>query len=74
MAELVRINNLVVISVVEGLLDDAGIPYHVADRSMSTLEGFIGAVKMRVLVPDDREAEARELLLDADLSEWLSVR
>ena len=71
MAELVRTNNVGLIAVVEGLLTDAGISYHVADRNMSVIEGSIGAFPMRVLVPDEQEADARELLVDAELSEWL---
>jgi hypothetical protein len=57
--------------VVEGLLGEADIPYQVTDRNMSVLEGSIGAIQVRVLVPDDREAEARELLVDAELGNWL---
>jgi hypothetical protein len=71
MAELVRTNDLAVISVVEGLLGEADIPYQVADRNMSILEGSIGAIQMRVLVPDEDEADARELLVEADLGRWL---
>jgi hypothetical protein len=71
MAELVRTNNPGVISVIEGLLGGAGIPYQVADRNMSVLEGSISAIRIRILVPDEHEAEARELLTDADLGQWL---
>lgn len=71
MAELVRTNDVGLISVVEGLLTSAEIPYHVADRNMSVLDGSIIAIQMRVLVPDDREADARELLADAELGQWL---
>jgi hypothetical protein len=72
MAELVRTNDLGLISFVEGLLTDSEIPFHVADRNMSVLDGSILAIQMRVLVPDDRVAEARELLTDAELGRWLS--
>lgn len=71
MAELVRTNDPGVISVVEGLLIGAGIPYQVADRNMSVLEGSITAIQIRVLVPDDYEAEARELMTEAELGQWL---
>ncbi len=71
MVELVRTNDPVMISVVEGLLGEADIPYQVADRNMSILEGSIGVIQIRILVPDDREAEARELLTDAELGSWL---
>jgi hypothetical protein len=38
---------------------------------MSVIEGSIVVIQQRVLVPDEREAEARELLVDAELGEWL---
>jgi len=57
--------------VVEALLGEAGIPYQVTDRNMSVLEGTIPVIVPRVLVSDDREAEARELMVDAELGEWL---
>jgi hypothetical protein len=71
MAELVRTNDPSLISVVEDLLTEAGIPYQVADRNMSVLEGGINAIQARVLVPDHVEAEARTLLDDAQLGDWL---
>lgn len=71
MAELVRTNDVAVISVVEDLLVEAGIAHQVADRNMSVVEGGIGAIQMRVLVPDHAESEARGLLTDAGLQEWL---
>ena len=71
MAELIRTNDVALISVVEGLLQEAEIPCHVADRHTSGLEGGMNWLQMRVLVPDDRETEARQLLTDADLGEWL---
>jgi hypothetical protein len=70
-AELVRTNDVAVISVVEDLLVEAGIPHQVADRNMSVVEGGIGAIQMRVLVPDESHPEARALLTDAGLQEWL---
>jgi hypothetical protein len=71
MAELVRTNDPGVISVIEGLLAGADIPYQVTDRNMSILEGSISAIRIRILVPDEHEAQARELLTDADLGNWL---
>lgn len=71
MAELVRTNDPGVLSVIEDLLTEAEIPYHVADRDMSVLQGSILVIQQRVLVPDQREAEARALLVEADLGAWL---
>jgi len=71
MVELVRTNDPAMISVVEGLLSGEGVPYQVADRNMSVLEGSIGVIQVRILVPEDHEEQARELLTDADLGQWL---
>jgi Putative prokaryotic signal transducing protein len=71
MAELVRTNDAGLIAVIEGLLAGAEIPYQVTDRNMSVIEGSINAIQIRILVPDDREPEARELLIDAELGKWL---
>jgi len=69
--ELARTNDPVVISAIEGVLGDADIPYQVADRNISVIEGSINAFQVRVLVPDDYESTARALLSDAGLGEWL---
>jgi hypothetical protein len=74
MAELVRTNNPGIISVIEGLLGGADIPYQVTDRNMSVLEGSISAIQVRILVRDDDEDEARELLTEAELEDWLRPR
>jgi hypothetical protein len=74
MAELVRTNDPGVISVIEGLLAGAEIPYQVTDRNMSVLEGSINAIQVRILVLDEDEAEARELLTGAELGSWLRRR
>ncbi|MDX6326009.1 MAG: hypothetical protein QOK15_2363 [Nocardioidaceae bacterium] len=71
MAELVRTNDPALIAVIEGLLADADIPYQVADRNMSILEGSIGAIQARILVRDEDKADAHELLTEAELGEWL---
>ncbi len=71
MAELVRTNDPGLISVIEGLLGGADIPYEVTDRNMSVLEGSITAIQIRILVPDDHEPDARQLLVDAELGRWL---
>lgn len=67
MTEIMRTNNLVLISFVEALLREAGVGYLVADAHMSALDGSIGALPRRILVDSDRIDEARRLLADADL-------
>jgi hypothetical protein len=70
-AELVRTNDPALISVVEGLLMSTGVPYQVVDRNMAVLEGTIGVIQVRILVPDDYEELARELLTEAELGHLL---
>ncbi|GGD09007.1 DUF2007 domain-containing protein [Nocardioides daphniae] len=71
MVELVRSNDVALVGMIEALLQDAGIPHQVTDRNMSAIEGSIMAIPMRVMVPDEQEVEARQLLTDADLGSWL---
>ena len=74
MEELLRTNDAVLISFVEALLKEAGIPAQVFDRNMSILEGSIGILPRRVLVPTSREEEARTLLRDAGITELTPPR
>lgn len=67
MRELVRTNDMVVVSAIEALLGGAGIPHLVLDQNMSVLEGSLGILPRRILVPEDREAFARRLLREAGL-------
>jgi hypothetical protein len=62
MEELIRTNDLVLISYVEALLRDAGISALVVDQNMSVIEGSLGVLPRRVLVAEDDAGEARELL------------
>ncbi|MFK8253541.1 putative signal transducing protein [Ancylobacter terrae] len=67
MRELMRTNDLVLISAVEALLQAAGIGHYVADSHMSALEGSIGLLPRRLLVEDDEHVRARRLLAEAGL-------
>ena len=71
MTELLRTNDPVLISAVEALLAGARIHCMVADRNMSVLEGSIGALPRRVLVPERDLQKARRLLADAGLGHAL---
>jgi len=71
MRELVRTNDDVLVTVIESLLDGAKIPHMVLDRNMSVLEGSIGILPRRILVAEERAAEARKLLEDAGLGHEL---
>ncbi len=74
MIELIRTNDPVTISFVEALLRDAGIDFLVADQNMSIMEGSIGILPRRVLVPDDDQDAARRILIDAGIAQELSAR
>jgi hypothetical protein len=71
MQEILRTNDRVLISAVVALLDAAGIKSMVADQNMSVLEGSLGMLQARVLVADDFELRARQLLEDAGLGHEL---
>ena len=74
MTELLRTNDLVLISAVEALLAGAEIHCFVADQNMSSMEGSIGILPRRVLVPNDEHPRARKLLHDAGLGDALPAR
>jgi hypothetical protein len=67
MIELMRTNDVVVISFVESLLRDAGIDVLVADQNMSVLDGSVGILPRRLLVSDDDADAARRILVDAGI-------
>jgi hypothetical protein len=71
MVEIVRTNDLVLVGFLQSLLENANIPVLVADTHMSALEGMIGAFPRRLLVPDDRVAQARRLIREAGLADEL---
>jgi hypothetical protein len=69
--ELVRTNDMVLVSAIAALLDGAKIPHVVLDQNMSVLEGSLGILPRRLLVPDDQVPAARRLLEDAGLGHEL---
>jgi hypothetical protein len=69
--ELVRTNDMVLVSAIGALLDGAKIPHMVLDQNMSVLEGSLGVLPRRILVAEDYLAGARRLLTDAGLGHEL---
>ena len=67
MRELLRTNDLVLISFIESLLNSAGFGYFVADEHMSAVEGSLGFLPRRVLVVEEDFTPARALLSAAGL-------
>ncbi|MBK1622701.1 DUF2007 domain-containing protein [Afifella marina] len=73
MEELIRTNDLALISFVEALLRDADIRYSVVDANMSIMEGSLGILPRRVLVEGSRRGEAAAILRDAGLDKEFSL-
>ena len=71
MREIVRTNDMVLVSAVVALLDGAGIRHMVLDQNMSVLEGSLGVLPRRILVAEGHERNARQLLQDAGLGKEL---
>ena len=71
MRELVRTNDIVLVSAVGALLDGANIHHLVLDQNMSIIEGSLGILPRRILVHDEDVSEARQILTDAGLSHEL---
>lgn len=66
MEEIFRTNDLVKLSYIEHLLQDAGIAYFVADQHMSAVEGNIGAFPRRVMVREDVVKAAERVLSEVE--------
>jgi hypothetical protein len=71
MKELLRTNDLVLISLVEAIFQEGGVRFFVADTHMSALEGSTGFLPRRVLVDESQFAQARRLLTEAGLEHEL---
>lgn len=71
--ELVRTNDLVLVlvSAIGALLDGAEIFHLVLDQNMSVIEGSLGVLPRRILVNEDDNRAARQLLTEAGLAHEL---
>jgi hypothetical protein len=69
--ELVRTNDMVLVSAVVALLEGAGIRPMVLDQNMSVLEGSLGVLPRRILVAEGNELTARQIMEDAGLGKEL---
>lgn len=67
MIELLRSNDLVLLSWLEAYLRDAGIENILLDRHISVTEGSIGAFNRRLMVLDEDLDAARALLAEAGI-------
>ena len=69
--ELVRTNDIVLVSAIGALLDGANIHHLVLDQNMSIIEGSLGVLPRRILVHEDDNLQARRILRDAGLAHEL---
>ncbi len=69
--EILRTNDLVLISLIEAILQEEGIGFFVADRHMSAVEGSLGFLPRRILVDSDDVTGARRALINAGLGNEL---
>ncbi len=65
MRELVRTNDAVLVSAIGALLDAARIHHLVFDANMSVMDGSLGVLPRRILVRDEDNSAARDLLAEA---------
>ncbi|HUJ38115.1 MAG TPA: DUF2007 domain-containing protein [Hyphomicrobium sp.] len=71
MRELVTSNDPVLLSYLQVLLNDAGIEVSVFDGNMSAVQGTLIAVQQRLAVAEEDWAQARRLLDEAGLGQWI---
>jgi hypothetical protein len=71
MTELLRTTDIVLLTYVNSLLSDAGIPALVADVHVSSVEGSIGAFPKRVLIAAEDWTESTAILREAGLAQHL---
>lgn len=62
MRELRRTNDVVFLSFAEAVLRDAGLHPVVLDTGMSVLDGSIGALPRRLMVPEEEGGAAMTLI------------
>lgn len=71
MVEILRTNDLVLISVVESILKAERVAYFVADQNMAAAEGSLGFLPRRILVDAGQKERARRLIVEAGLGKEL---
>jgi hypothetical protein len=68
LVEIMRTNDLVLISVIESLLTAERVAFFVADQHMAAVEGSLGFLPRRIMVDKREEGRARRLIADAGLA------
>jgi hypothetical protein len=67
MKELLRTNDAVLLSWAQAVLRDAQIPSWILDGHTSILEGSLGVLPRRLMVADEDQGQAREVLAVAEV-------
>lgn len=70
MEELIRSNDIVLLSFIQSLLKEARIDYILSDVHMSIMEGSLGILPQRILVAEEDLYVAKNLLKDADIKDF----
>ncbi|MEZ5837723.1 MAG: DUF2007 domain-containing protein [Geminicoccaceae bacterium] len=73
MVELFSSNDMVRLSWARAMLEAAGIDVLLLDEHMSALEGSIGAIPRRLLVPQSDRERAKAVLEDASGGEFNDI-
>jgi hypothetical protein len=68
MRELIRTNDLVLLSYASHLLEEEGITPYVFDNHMSAMEGSIGVLPRRLMVEDEDFFAAKAALNNASIT------
>ena len=66
MKEILRTNNLILISGVQSILNDAGIQNKLLDTHASNIEGNICAIQRRLVVSNDDFQQSQKLIKDLE--------
>ena len=62
MKELIRTNDLILITHIQSLLIDAGIDSKVLDTHTSNIEGSISAIKRRIMVSYNNYQQSKNII------------
>ena len=68
MVEILRTNDLVLISVIESILTAERVAYFVADQNMAAVEGSLGFLPRRIMVDAREVGRARRVIAEAGLA------
>ncbi len=73
MREIIRSNDPILLNFAQVLLRDAGVDAVLMDQNMSVMEGSIGILQRRLMVPVGDIEQARQIMIDSDLGQWMST-